>query len=244
MTMGLAGWAALLIDGLPKWANWNGSMDTALGAYAGLFESILAGVFAIIWYASMSSITTAIVSDSAIGADQIGDWPALNFIHSISEMWPLGIAIIFSAAPGWMLGQLVANEAWQIVACAGGSLVLLLPIALLSQLAGNSTWELVDLKVLSAAVWSPFSMLILYLESVCLFLVCAVAIAAAGQVNLYLMLAASPLIVLCIVLYTRLVGRLGWRLAEKIKIGEPVEEERQPVGPKNYNPPPAPKTFT
>jgi hypothetical protein len=118
----------------------------------------------------------------------------------------------------------------------GITLILGLPIVLLSQLAGNSTWELIDLKVLGAAVRCPFSMVLFYLQSACLLAVCAAAVVVTGQKNVYLALVTSPLLVACAIIYARLLGRLGWRLSEKIKADEPEEDER-PVMPKNYNPP-------
>jgi len=201
-------------------------------------------VGAIIWLATASSIVIAIASQSAVGADRIDDWPSLNFIHSMSEMLPVGVAVVFTAAPGWMLAQLVAQEPWQAAAMAGGTLLLGLPITILSQLAGNSTWELIDLKVLGAVVRCPFSMILFYIETACLLMVCALAIFAAWQVDPYLPLAAAPLIVGCLLLYARLLGRLGWRLAEKISIDDPTDDDERPAGLKNYNPPRGQKTTT
>ena len=84
-----------------------------------------------------------------------------------------------------------ADELWQELAAGGITLILGLPIVMLSQLAGNSTWELIDLKVLGAAVRCPFSMMLFYLESAVLLAVCAAAIFVAGQKNIYLILVDS-----------------------------------------------------
>ncbi len=240
LTIGLALWSGLLLDGVPHWANWNGGADTAQVAFAGLAETLVAGVVAIIWFASISSIVIAIVAESAVGADRIDDWPSLNFVNSMSEMLPLGVAITFSAAPGWMLAQLLSNELWQTAALTGGSLVLLLPLVVLSQQAGSSTWELIDLGVFGAMVRCPFSMLLFYFQSACLLALCAVLVFFTWQVNVYLPLAAAPLILGCILVYARLLGRLGWRLGEKISVDDPEEEDR-PAAPKNFNPPRQPR---
>lgn len=237
-------WAGLLIDGVPGWANWNSGPAGALAAFGGLAETIIALPISIVWYATVSSIVVAIFSQSAVGAQRIDDWPSLNFIHSMSEMLPLGVAMVLSAMPGWVLGQLLSLERWQNALLAAGSLILGLPIVLLSQLSGNSTWELINLKVVGAAVRCPFSMILFYIQSAFLVAVSVVAINFAWQRNPYLILATSPLFVLCIIYYARLLGRLGWRLSEKITIDEPDEDDARLAGPKNYNPPRGKKPAT
>lgn len=237
LTLGLLIWAGLIIDGVPSWVNWQGDSAGAMSAMGGLGETALGGVGAIIWLAALSSVFIAVISQSAVGVDRITEWPSLNFIHSMSEMLPPGVAVVFAAAPGWMLAKLVAQEPWQTAALTGGSLMLGLPMTLLSQLAGNSTWELVDLKVWSAAIRCPFSMMLFFIESACLFGVCTLATVAAWQVHPYLPLAAAPLIVGCLFLYARLLGRLAWRLSEKISVDDPTEVEQPASTTKNYNPP-------
>jgi DNA-directed RNA polymerase subunit RPC12/RpoP len=237
LTLGMVMW---FIDGVPSWLFWNGSGSGAITAMGGLVETLIAAVIAIIWLAGLSSIVVAIVSQSAVGTDRIEDWPSLNFIHSMSEMLPVTVAAIFTAAPGWALGKLVFDDLAMCALLASGTMLFGMPLVLLSQLAGNYTWELVDLKVLGAMVRSPFSMLLLYLQSAILLVACAAAILFLGQKNLYLTLLATPLVAGCAIIYARLLGRLGWRLSEKIVIDEPDEEGR-PAAPKNYNPPRAKK---
>jgi DNA-directed RNA polymerase subunit M/transcription elongation factor TFIIS len=220
LTLGLLIWTGLLVDGVPAWATWRGDSAGAMAAMGGLAETMLGAVGAIIWLAAASSIFIAIVSQSAAGSERISEWPPMNFIMSMSEMLPVSVAIVFTAAPGWMLGQLVAYEPWQLALWTGGSLLLGFPITLLSQLAGNSTWELIELKVLGAAVRCPFSMIFFYLESACLVAVCVSAALAAVQVDELLLLALAPLFVGCLFLYARLLGRLGWRLAEAMPDNE------------------------
>jgi predicted Zn finger-like uncharacterized protein len=236
LTLTLAIWAGLLTDGLQAWARWAVKMAGVEAAFAGLVETFIALPIAVVWYAALSSIVIAIFSQSAVGARQVEDWPSLNFIHSMGEMFPLGIAVTFCAAPGWAIGHFFANELWQEMLPGGITLILGLPIVLLSQLAGNSTWELIDLKVLGAAVRCPFSMMLFYLQSAFLLAICAAAVIVTGQLNIYLMLVTSPLLVGCAIVYARLLGRLGWRVSEKIKVDEPDDDD-QPVGLKNYNPP-------
>ena len=37
--------------------------------------------------------------------------------------------------------------------------------------------------------------------------------------------------------YARLLGRLGWRLSEKISVDDPADDDRPSPAAKNYNPP-------
>jgi hypothetical protein len=53
-----------------------------------------------------------------------------------------------------------------------------------------------------------------------------------------------PLYVAALILAARLLGRLGWRLAEAMPDDEgPTKEDAGSRNAKNFNPPPAPKTF-
>jgi hypothetical protein len=117
-----------------------------------------------------------------------------------------------------------------------GSVFLVFPLVHLSQQAGTSTWEIINLQVLGAMIRCPFSMILFYVESAILVALCGFAMYGALLVNPYLTIAVMPLIVLCIFLYARLIGRLGWRLSQKMSVEVP-EEEPAPVTPKNYNPP-------
>jgi predicted Zn finger-like uncharacterized protein len=244
LTVGLLIWSGLLLDGVLHWANWNNHNGDTQAAFAGLVETLMGGAIVVIWFASVSSVFIAIVAESAVGTDRVDDWPSLNFIHSLSEMLPLGVAIMFSAAPGWIIGKLTGVDTGIAAMMAGGSLVLLLPLVALSQQAGTSTWELIDLGVLGAMVRCPFSMLLFYIQSACLLALCAVAAYFAWQVNVYLPLLTAPLIIGCILIYARLMGRLGWRLSEKITVDELDEEEERPAGPRNFNPPRQPRAIT
>lgn len=214
--LGLLLWVGLIVDGVPAWANWTGDAMGAMAAMGGLVETILGLVFAILWLAAASNVFIAIVSQSAVGNDRIAEWPPMNFISSMSEMLPVIVAVVFTAGPGWMLARLVAQEPWQAALLIGGSLLLGFPVTLLSQLAGNSTWELIELKVLGAMVRCPLSMMLFYLESACLAAICVAATLAVQQYHAYLPLALIPLYVGCLFIYARLLGRLGWRLADAI----------------------------
>ena len=194
-------------------------------AMAGLAQTFIGGFFAIIWLAAASNVLIAIVSQSAVGHDRISEWPPMNFIMSMGEMLPVSVAAMFTAAPGWMLGQLVAQEPWQLALLTCGSLLLGFPITLLSQLAGNSTWELIELKVLGAMVRCPLSMIFFYVESACLAAICVSVTFAVVQFHLLLALALAPLYIGCLLIYARLLGRLAWRLSEAMPVDEPPKNE-------------------
>ncbi len=236
LTIGLMVWALPLTDGLENLITAIVTTSEAPGMFAALIEVMLGAVGAILWFAAASNIFVAIATQSAVGANRIEEWPTMNFLSSMSEMLPVGIAILFAAAPGWMLSKLMATEPWQTAAITGGSLVLGLPLIVLSQFAGSSNWEIIDPKVFGAALRCPFSMLLFWFESLCLVGLCVAAGVAAWNWHPYLPLATAPLVVGCMILYARSLGRLGWRLAEKIVIEDPTADDA-PQGPKNYNPP-------
>lgn len=236
LTLGLLIWMGIMWDGVPAWATWNGDTMGAMRAMAGLAETMLGAVGAIIWLAAASSVFIAIATQSAVGHNRIREWPPMNFISSMSEMLPVSVAIVFTAAPGGMLGKLVAQEPWQLAALSGGSLLLGFPIAFLSQLASTSTWDVIELRVLVAAFRCPFSMILFYIESACLAAVCVSAAIAAAQVHTMLPLAFAPLYIACLFIYARLLGRLGWRLSEVMPADEVADDDERMPGPKNTPP--------
>jgi hypothetical protein len=228
LTLSLVMWAYLGWEGIPSWANWQGDAGGAMRAMAGLGLTMLGAVGGIIWAAAMSSVFVAIVTQSAVGTKRIDEWPVMSFISSMSEMLPVTAAAIFSAAPGWILGKLMAGDAVQLALLSGSSLLLGFPILHLSQLAGGSTWDLLEPKVLLAALRSPISMILIYLESALLAVICVGATYAAAQINETLPFTLAPVYVLCLFYYARLVGRLGWRLSAVIPADEASNDEKPP----------------
>jgi hypothetical protein len=133
-------------------------------------------------------------------------------------MMPVTVAVIFTAAPGWMLARFLALPPAETGLFMGASVLLGFPAVLLSQLSGNSTWELIELKVLKAMARCPFSMALVYIESAILAAACVWAAAAAAEVHFMMPLALAPLYVGCLFLYARILGRLAWRLSEKMAV--------------------------
>lgn len=214
LTLGLLLPAGLLVDGIPAWVTWRGDAGGALGAMGGLAETLIGTVLLIVWLGAASNVFISIVSETSEGHDHISAWPPMNFIDSMSEILPVFVAIMFTAAPGWALGRLITSEPWQLALLTGISALLGFPVTLLSQLSGGSTFELIDLRVLGGLARCPFSTLLFYIESAMLGSVCAGATVVAAQYHIALPLALAPLYVGAAIIYARLVGRLGLRIAD------------------------------
>jgi DNA-directed RNA polymerase subunit M/transcription elongation factor TFIIS len=217
LSLGLVLCAALLMDGIPAWLYWQGDTSGALAAMGGLVETIIGAVGSLIWLAATSSIIIAVVAESSEGHNHISKWPTMNFVESMAEMLPVLVAFVVTAMPGWALGQLIAPSFTERALLTGGTLLLGFPIALLSQLAGGSSWELINLRVLWGMSRCPFSTLLFYVESSALAGVCMAATVVAAQVHSVLPLALAPMYVGCAMIYARLLGRYGWRLAESVQ---------------------------
>lgn len=115
LTFTLVIWGWLLTEGVYAWISWGGGNAGVEAAFAGLVETIIALPIAVVWYAAVSSIVIAIFSQTAVGARRIEDWPSLNFIHSMGEMFPLGIAVTFCATLAGRLGtflQMSCGKKW------------------------------------------------------------------------------------------------------------------------------------
>jgi hypothetical protein len=133
------------------------------------------------------------------------------------------------------------------------------PIILLSQLDTGTPLGVASGRVLSSMKTCPFSWMFFYFECAVIAAICFLAtvlvvsgpeelvrtITFRGQAIDFMgrpltLLWLVPLYVLALIIMARLLGRLGWRLAEAMPLDEDPKDEDdevRPRGAKNYNPP-------
>jgi DNA-directed RNA polymerase subunit M/transcription elongation factor TFIIS len=183
---------------------------SAVGGVILLAASCLIGILVL---AAIASTMLCVVTESSEGNDQIHHWPTAN-----PAEWLLGLVYVLmaggvSAFPGWLIGQVAAQNTIQRALCTAGGVLIGFPIVLLSQLELDSPFAILSGKLLASLARCPFSWLFFYLESGLLAGLCAVPVLFAnGPLQLIAMLA--PLLMAAILLYVRLMGRLAWKLAE------------------------------
>jgi DNA-directed RNA polymerase subunit RPC12/RpoP len=217
LSLGLVIGGAVFVDAIHTWLTWEPRQMGYQGgmmAMAGLAEMLIGSVLALVWLAAASSMIVVVVSESAEGNEQVHGWPPVNFIESLSDVLYVLIAGMVAAGPGFAIGRFAAEAAWQQALWTGGSFLLLFPLVFLSQMAAASPWSIVSGQVIGAIVRRPFSWLLFCFESALLGAVSAAAIFYTAPIHFLVPVLLAPLYVAAILLYARLIGRLGWVLAE------------------------------
>jgi hypothetical protein len=119
---------------------------------------------------------------------------------------------MMSIGPGWALAQLTPDQPLLIFSFIGGSVLIAFPIIVLSQLHIGSMFGILSFRVLESWLRCPLSWLMFYVETGALIGGC---LAMSYFVHPIL---CTPVYVMSALLYARLLGRLGWQLADKMAI--------------------------
>jgi DNA-directed RNA polymerase subunit M/transcription elongation factor TFIIS len=202
LSLGLGFSVATLLSGLAL------AMSGGMGALAGMCIFVVGCVATMFCSSLTASSLLAIIGESSDGNKEIQSWPSV--FDSFGDLLLFAVAGMVSAFPGWLVGHFaVAQIEYKVLAIATGML-LVFPVILLSQLDIGSMWAVVSPKVLRSMARFPFSWLMFYIESA---LITAGCLAAAYSGSLWVLV---PVAVAGLILYARLLGRLGWRLAEAI----------------------------
>ncbi len=189
------------------------AMTSKFGAIGGMAFYAMAVVVLSIWFAALSATVYTIVTESSEGADEVHHWPGGGMSEWLGEMWYMLVASLVSPFPGWALGQVLDPTARTSGFLL--SLVICLPVVILSQLDGDSAFSVASPRVITSLVRLPGTWLMFYLE-----------IAALVAINLGLTIAADPIpfvglllvpvFIGSLLLAARILGRLGWKLAESL----------------------------
>jgi DNA-directed RNA polymerase subunit M/transcription elongation factor TFIIS len=210
----------MLVDAIAHWMSWTPKaydFEGGMIALAGLVEMLFGVVFTLLWSAYASGVFVAVVSESSEGRDRVYNWPKVNFIESMADLAYVYIAMMFSVAPGWIIGFFAFPQPEARLLGAMASLTLFFPIVFLSQLAANSPWAVLGGQVFAGLARRPFSCLVFYLESVLLAGLCAAAVYVTAPLHHVIPVLFAPLFVAAGLLYARLLGRLAWRISESLE---------------------------
>jgi DNA-directed RNA polymerase subunit RPC12/RpoP len=197
--------------------------NAGTGAFTGV--PMLAGGSALmmITTAAAYSCLLQIVMESSEGNRSVYQWPVLtDWLASL--LW-FGVAVPISAVPGWAIGHIpdVGDDPRVTALLNAVSVLILLPIIMLSQLDINSPAGVLSGRILGSLLRCPFSWMFFYFEITALAAICGGATYFVLQhypnAALWLML----LYVAALILDARLLGRLAWRLAEAMPLEDDVD---------------------
>jgi hypothetical protein len=179
------------------------------GAMVGVPMLAATGFLAAWWIAALNASFLVIVNETASGNDRIQAWPEMNFIDSIFEAAFAVNSLALAAAPGAGIAWLDPGNGLLYV---GISTVVGFPVIFLSMLERNSCmspWSTAILNSLwtGRRVWTIF-----YLETT-VGIAAAVVLTAGLPLPLVdAILWTIPFDLVVLVIYARLLGRLGWCL--------------------------------
>jgi DNA-directed RNA polymerase subunit RPC12/RpoP len=219
LTVGLVTAVGFVMSGLIL------SASGGMGAIAGMCFFAIGCISGFLWLAGAASIIIAIVTESSEGNERVYNWPSTSFLDWLPEFGYLLIAVLVSAFPGWLIGQFAVDDPLAKVAVFAVGIMVCLPIVLLSQLDMTSPWGAVSGRVLASLGRCPISWMLFYAEIALLAAAWGAVAYAAVRFVPGLIFVAVPLFVAGLFLYARLMGRLGWKLAETMAIDEADEND-------------------
>jgi DNA-directed RNA polymerase subunit RPC12/RpoP len=171
-----------------------------------------------LWLAGLASIFFVIITESSEGNATIHSWPSANFTDWFPQLLYLITAAIFSLGPGAILARFGLDDPLFRTASVAIGFMLSFPIIVLSQLEIGSPFGLVSFRVVQSLIKCPFSWLVFYIETGILIAICALVAYFAEHTHILFTFLFTPLFVMSILLYGRLLGRLGWVLADRMGV--------------------------
>lgn len=176
------------------------------------------------WLISAAPLFVAIVTQSTDGVDELHDppgWMSLDYAETAFII----IATMLSALPAWLATKAAVElpEEWRFVLAVAIWLIVF-PLIVLSALEQGTMFAIFSPRIAASLIrcfipWTTF------------YIVSTLAIAAAGGLAYFLLsranlLALFPipwLAVALILLYMRLIGRLGWWIADVMSAPQEME---------------------
>lgn len=132
------------------------------------------------------------------------------------DFFVFAVAAVMSAFPGWLVAHFLPTDDLISMAVIAASIVISFPLAMLSQLDIGSMWGILSIRVVTSLGRCPFSWLTFFIETGAIVAACIAAAYFTSEAGHNPLLAAVPLGSMALLLYARLLGRLGWRLAESM----------------------------
>jgi hypothetical protein len=202
------------------------AIHSILEMYGAQHGSIVAGgslgivvFFLSFWTVSFAAAcASAIIQETAEGADLIEEWPSLDWREWMNHLLFLLMMLGLAAGVGWgarhiaLLSGAGPVASWLTMAVAT---FLTLPIFWLSALESGSPLLPFSIPVLSSLLWLAWAWLVFYLQAA-LWLAGLVALSYFLVRWPWALLAVAPAAAAWFFLYARLLGRLGWLIVDRL----------------------------
>lgn len=221
----LAGVAAIFASVLGNLGGGGGRFGGGMGAIAAICFGVGGVILGTLWYGLASAQWLAVLTESAEGHDELYAPPNWNFMEWAGEAFYLLMSVSVGCVPAWLAwkASFAAPTEVRIVLSAAAWL-LAFPVAILSALHEGSPMGVISPRLLSSFIHCPGQWLLFYLESG--LFAAGFGLAAVGLAQFRLpVVTISLLFVAAMFLYMRLIGRLGWWLAEAMPEEEDDESE-------------------
>ena len=186
---------------------WYGRAGYALGFPTGWLS---------IWtFGYAAACGKAILTETAAGNDRVTDWPESDWREWVSDLVWLLPAILTAVALAFGAGQLTEALGDQSLfwGAAGLTLFVLLPICLLSVIEAHTPFLPFSPFILKSLVNRAWAWMRFYLASGVLAMIWPGSLILGYQREpFYAAAVTGPLMALTLIIYWRLLGRLGWCL--------------------------------
>lgn len=204
----------LVVYGLGLMMQSSGGIGDAGFVIMGMSILLFGGIVGVFSLCAFSAALIAIATQSSTGASQVDEWPPNNPAEWFWETLYVLIAMMAAGLPGGILGM-SAPQDWIPYLATPLSVWLFFPLVLLSQLEGSSPLALVLPRVVARVPATLRDWLTMYVISgPLIFGSLAMGVALAWWNPLASVL-ALPAVVLAVMLYARMIGRLGWAMEER-----------------------------
>jgi hypothetical protein len=184
-------------------------------------------VFGALTLMAVSASWMAVLKESSEGNDRLYNPPGPIFVDWVGECFYVVFATSLAVAPGMLAWKYIPQLPWWLgPGLAAVGWLLLFPVFLLSQLENGSPMEFFSPKLAGTWLKCPGPWLLFYAESVVLVGGCGAAIVGLQILSPVLVVVSVSLASVTSFLYFRLLGRLGWWLAESLPFEEQLVEEQ------------------
>ena len=154
-----------------------------------------------------------VLEATAGGLDRIEGWPEPNWKEWMAHLMYVGWIGAIPLGVSYGLGMLAKINGIPLILSMPAAFFVIYPISLMSALEANSIWVPLTTSIMGSLVKWWWCWLMFYLLSgLMAWGLVAVAVFAVGSSNDVVFVALGPLLAAAVLIYSRLVGRLGWRM--------------------------------
>jgi hypothetical protein len=171
-----------------------------------------------------------VVQETGAGNNEIREWMDGSWKDWAADLFCVGYIACMPLAIAWPLVQLTGHTYTQAAIPLAIFELLFFPVALLSALEQDSIWMPLSPPILKSLFKVLDGWLLFYLLSSLLFIACgAVGYLAVEYKSVLLGFAVGPVYSAAMFIYSRLLGRLGWLILERIPKVDRVKQDRPSI---------------